>query len=281
MLHSLDAFGILKVSLSNIRIERLQDRVKPKVAFPHKHDFFQIMLVTAGSGLHQIDFIKHRVNSGQIFLMKPGQMHSWSLSKGVKGYIVEFNLQSLGTIKDGPRLVNDFLHSPDAYVFAEKADFQETTKLCMMMMQEFQKGRELHDLCLQGYLTAFLINVIRAYQHQLKPRKTLSIIEKFKDLIEKNFKQCHSVEFYANELKTSPKALSMQLTRSTGKSPSKMIQERILLEAKRYLAFSHLGISEIGYELGFDDANYFSRFFRQHEKKSPASFRKEALMKIK
>src|SRR5690606_6951449 len=88
ILHSIDSFGILKVSLSSIRIEKLEDRIVPKVPFPHKHDFFQVMILTAGSGWHQIDFKKYKINPAQIFMMKPGHMHSWELSKNVSGYIL-------------------------------------------------------------------------------------------------------------------------------------------------------------------------------------------------
>jgi AraC family transcriptional regulator, transcriptional activator of pobA len=106
-LHSIDSFGILKVSLSNIRIERLEDRIKPGVPFPHKHDFFQIMMITTGKGKHRIDFTEHDVKPLQTFIMKPGQMHSWNLQKGIKGLIVEFNRESLNVFKDSAKLLND------------------------------------------------------------------------------------------------------------------------------------------------------------------------------
>lgn len=273
--HSIDSFGILKVSLSSIRIEKLEDRIKPGVPFPHKHDFFQVMLVTSGKGFHQIDFEKHKVTAGQMFLMKPGQMHSWELGKTVKGYIVEFNTQSLNAFKESAALIEDFSLSPDAYTFSNKKNFNEIIELTKTMINEFERQREMHDLCLQGLLTSFLVQIIRSYQSNLKQHKTLSIIEKFKELLEKNFKHSHSVEFYAHELKVSPKALTMQFSRSLGKPPSQLIQDRLLLEAKRFLSFSQLSIADIGYELGFEDANYFSRFFRKHMKMTPARFRKD------
>ncbi len=275
--HSIDSFGILKVSLSHIRIEKLEERIKPRVAFPHRHDFFQVMLVISGTGWHQIDFKKHKVTPRQIFIMKPGQMHSWDLAKNVKGLIVEFSYQSLNSIKESLRLINNYTLSPDSYTFTNKNDFTEIMNLAQIMRAEFTNKRELHDLSLQSYLTAFLILTMRSYQPDLTQQKTISTIEAFKGLIDKNYRQKHTVEFYARELKTSPKALTMQLLRSIGKSPRQMIQERILLEAKRFLAFSDLNIAQIGYELGFEDANYFSRFFRQHEKKTPVQFRKDIL----
>lgn len=276
-LHPIDAFGILKVSLSHIRVEELKDRVNPKVPFPHRHDFFQIMLITKGEGNHQIDFVKHTIRPQQLFFMKPGQMHSWKMSSDSRGILIEFNTQSLNFLKDSTALIHNASFVPDVYVFQDKKQFQDLMDLGTLMRKEFLDGKDLYDLSLQGYLTALLVQIIRISQRQQGPQKSISQIETFKALIEKHFKEQHSVEFYAKALKVSPQALTMQLSRSLGRSPREMIQERILLEAKRYLAFSDLGISEIGFELGFNDANYFTRFFRLHEKKTPAAFRKELL----
>ena len=275
LLHSIDSFGILKVSLSSIRIEKLEDRIKPRVPFPHRHDFFQIILITAGSGQHQIDFNRHKVVSNQIFIMKPGQMHSWELSKGVKGYVVEFNHQSLNLSTANSELINQFSLSPDVHHFRLKHDFQMLIKLSEIMMTEFKAQREMHDLCLQGYLLSFVIQIIRSDERRVKQEKIITIIENFKQLLENNFKEAHTVGFYAQRLGVSSKALTMQLSRSIGKPPRVLIQERILLESKRYLAFSGLSIADIGYKLGFEDANYFTRFFRLHEKQTPAQFRKK------
>lgn len=263
-LHPIDAFGIEEVSLSGIRVEKLEDRIKPKVTFPHKHDFFQILLIEKGSGIHQIDFVTHKVSPGMIYMMKPGQMHTWKLARGVRGILVEFSHQAL-----------NFHHSPDV-VKTTKTEFADILILAKLMLKEFYLKREMNDLALQGELNAFLIMLIRLYQKQMRPEKSLSVIDKFKDMVESNYKEQHAVDFYAKKLGSSSKAFTMHLTRSLGKAPRSVIQERILLEAKRYLAFSELTVAEIGYELGFDDANYFTRFFRIHEKKSPAKFRKDA-----
>lgn len=269
-LHAIDAFGILKVSMSGIRIERLEVRIKPGVPFPHRHDFFQVLVVTAGTGWHQIDFKKHDVKAGDIFLMKPGQMHSWGLKKGIKGFIIEFNHQSL----NDRTLLEQFSYCQDVHTFKHKKKFQQFCNLIEVMRDEFQDQNENFDLCLRHYLMNFLIFLTR--EHGLIPeeKKTLSVIEKFKSLIEKHFKTSHNVEFYAKQLGISPKTLTMQLSRSIGKPPRFLIQERILLEAKRFLAFTPMSVADVGFELGFEDANYFTRFFRLHEKYTPAQFRK-------
>lgn len=279
--HSIEAFGILKVSMSGIRIERIQDRVVPAVPFPHKHDFYQLMLVTHGTGTHQIDFKKHKITSEQLFIMKPGQVHSWNLSKGIKGYIIEFTRESLQIEPFGKTdILNQLQFLPDRPTI-KNSSFQKTfLTIVEIMFDEFQNKADYHDVCLRNYLSGILVQLIReSSTFKIDHKKTVSSLEYFRQLVETHFRDQHRVEFYAKELNTSPRALTMQVSRAYGKPPRMLIQERFILEAKRYLAFSSLSISEIGYELGFQDANYFSRFFRLHEEMTPGEFRKR--LKIK
>lgn len=78
---------------------------------------------------------------------------------------------------------------------------------------------------------------------------------------------------YAALLFKSPKTISNTFKKISGKTPLQFIQERILLEAKRYLLYTEKDISEIGYELGFPDIQSFSRFFKKNQGVSPSTFR--------
>lgn len=274
-LHPIDSFGIKRVSLSSIRIERFENRVNPKVPFPHKHDFYQLILITAGSGSHQVDFTTYKIAKHQMFILKPGQVHSWKL-RNIKGYVVEFNRDSLqGLSHHAPDLIKQLDFTPDALIY-KSSEFEQLKTISILMMEEFMAEKELSDLSLRGYLMAFLVQILRNSPVS-KQMKNIESLERFRNLVEHNFKTEHRVEFYAKELGVTPKALTMQLSRLTGKSPRLLIQERFILEAKRYLAYSGLSVADIGYELGFEDANYFTRFFRLHTKTTPAQFRKEFL----
>lgn len=279
--HSIEAFGILKVSISGIRVERIQDRVIPAVPFPHKHDFYQLMLVTHGTGTHQIDFKKYKITNGQLFIMKPGQVHSWSLSKGIKGYIIEFTRESLKIETFGETdILNQLQFLPDRPIIKNNSFLKTFLTMMEIMFDEFQNKADYHDVCLRNYLSGILVQLIReSSTFKIEHKKTVSSLEYFRQLVESHFRDQHRVEFYAKELNTSPRALTMQVSRAYGKPPRMLIQERFILEAKRYLAFSSLSIAEIGYELGFQDANYFSRFFRLHEKITPGEFRKRLKLK--
>ena len=64
-----------------------------------------------------------------------------------------------------------------------------------------------------------------------------------------------------------------------GKTPKEIINERILLEAKRFLVYSHLTIKEIGQDLGFEDPAYFVRYFKKNTETTPVEFREKYLSK--
>jgi AraC family transcriptional activator of pobA len=260
-LHPIESFGIRQVSMSGIRVEPLEVRVTPSVPFPHRHDFWQIILITKGAGIHQIDFETYKVRPRQIFIIKPGQVHRWKMNANIKGMIVEFGR------------TGQLLNSPDEIILAEK-EFTTLQMLTSIMQNEASARGTDVDASLRSLLNSFLIQLERHTPRQ-DSKKSTSVIENFRMLVEKNFMKEHRVEFYAEKMGITSKALTMQVTRALGKSPRTVIQDRFMMEARRYLAFSNMSIAEIGYELGFEDANYFTRFFKSYEKLTPAAFRKK------
>ncbi|RZL44124.1 MAG: AraC family transcriptional regulator [Pedobacter sp.] len=97
---------------------------------------------------------------------------------------------------------------------------------------------------------------------------------KFKQLLETNFRHQHTVAEYANLLNISSKTLVNHTNDAVLRTPLAIINDRIILEAKRLLLHSSLNVNEIGFQLGFDDASYFVKFFKKQVKRSPTEFRK-------
>lgn len=101
----------------------------------------------------------------------------------------------------------------------------------------------------------------------------LDIVRKFSLLLEGSFKTEHSVKFYAGALNKSPKTLSNIFALLGQPAPSKIIQNRIILEAKRYLHYTDKTAKEIAYELGFESSAHFSRFFKMYTGTNISKFR--------
>ena len=131
---------------------------------------------------------------------------------------------------------------------------------------------------LQMMLKRYLILSTRLYkeQHQFSEiKKDNDIIREFNFLVEQNFKTKHTVIEYAELLNKSPKTISNIFSKINSKSPLKYIQERIMLEARRLLYYTDKPIKEIAYEIGYDDIQTFSRFFKTQEGVSPSEYKEK------
>ncbi len=106
-----------------------------------------------------------------------------------------------------------------------------------------------------------------------KSLKNETLILNFKKLVSKNFIKHKEISYYANELNISSKYLSQILLGYTGKTGKKLISEYIILESKSLLRQTNMSIKEISYQLGFQDASYFSKFFKKNEGNSPYKYR--------
>jgi AraC family transcriptional activator of pobA len=105
--------------------------------------------------------------------------------------------------------------------------------------------------------------------------KQVELIRKFNILVEQHFKEKHQVADYADLLFKSPKTLSNFFKKNNVNSPLKVINGRIVAEAKRLLLYSDKSAEEIAYELGYNEPSHFSKFFKTQAGVSPLAFRKQ------
>ena len=139
-------------------------------------------------------------------------------------------------------------------------------KLCVedMEIRDRMQGEMLRTL-----LKRLIIAVTRIAKKQTETGPGLmdekfDLVRKFNLLLEGHFRSQHEVRFYANALNKSPKTLSNHFALFNYPPPSKIIQQRIVQEAKRYLFYTDKTGKEIAYLLGFTSPAHFSRYFKQY-----------------
>lgn len=150
--------------------------------------------------------------------------------------------------------------------------------LWKMFSVEMVSKDDLQNDMLQMMLKRLLILCTRMYKEQTElttfDKKQLDIVREYNYLVEGNFKTKHQVADYAAMLNRSPKTLSNLFKIYNEKSPLQIIQDRTILEARRLLRYSDKSIKEIAYEIGYEDIQSFSRFFKKVEGVSPSDFKK-------
>lgn len=151
--------------------------------------------------------------------------------------------------------------------------------LWKMFSIEMATADNLQFEMLQMMLKRFIILCTRIYKSKhplLNAKKNgWDIIREFNFLVEIHFRKEHTVTAYASLLNKSPKTLSNYFLQEGNESPLHIIQERIMLEARRLLRYSDKPVKEIAYEIGYQDVQTFSRAFRQKEGISPSEFREQ------
>ncbi|SEM41151.1 AraC-type DNA-binding protein [Chitinophaga rupis] len=155
-------------------------------------------------------------------------------------------------------------------------DFELTWE---MFCSEMKKDELLQQDMLQAILKRMLILSVRILTqttdfHKLEKRQG-DIVREFYWLVERHFTREHEVAFYASKLNKSPKTLSNLFSVFSQRSPLNIIHDRILIHARRQINYSNRSIKEIAYELGYDDIQTFSRFFKSKEGMSPMQYREK------
>lgn len=148
-----------------------------------------------------------------------------------------------------------------------------------MFKEDLSIKDHLQGEMLRSLLKRLLIKSTRLAKEEL-PKTVISnaqmdTIRAYNVLVEKHFREFHNVKDYANLLFKSPKTLSNLFPKFNEKSPLMVINDRILLEAKRLLLYSKQTINEIALELGYKDPGHFSKFFKNHIGSSPSEYRKK------
>lgn len=100
------------------------------------------------------------------------------------------------------------------------------------------------------------------------------ILSRFRRLVEERFHQQLRVADYAALLGVTPDRLHALCTRVLQRSPSALIQQRVIQEAATRLETTTATIKQIAFALGFKDSAYFNRFFVRHTSQSPGAWRK-------
>lgn len=253
---------------------------------PHRHDFYQLIWLREGGGELECDLRRARFRADSLFFFAPGRMHSWRHEIATRGVMAGITPEYFNVDANHPGLLGRmaFLHDLAMPMLPlEGRDASDMDELFQRMLEEASRAEAGRDDIVRALIT---IVIAKARRHLLcrqsaVPEKSESaqenparpLAQRFRVALEQNFPRLLKVSDYAAMLQVSRSHLNEDLRRHTGRTASDHIHDRLLLEAKRLLVYSSFTVSEIAYQLQFQDPSYFGRFFRQRAGESPGAFR--------
>lgn len=156
-------------------------------------------------------------------------------------------------------------------------DAQSFEAVFTILQEEFETKDHIQGEMLRVMLKRLLIKSSRLIKEMREvtslPNSQLDTLRKFHILVDQHFKEKHMVADYAALLFKSPKTLSNVFKKAGYPTPLAIINNRIILEAKRLLMFSNKSAEQIAYELGYNEGAHFSKFFKSHSGLPPMEFR--------
>jgi len=248
-----------------------------------RSDYYKIYWIEDGSGKYDIDFKEFEIKGCGVFCVSPGQMFSVKTEQVKTAYQISFDKEFYCVEAHGKEiacngLIFNNIHRASGISVSE-IEAPSFRSLIDNIISELKNPGNAHRDMIETYLRMFLIHTLRLLDLQelqdgSETHQKNKMVQDFIALVDKHFRIKHSASDYAKELFISPKSLAKKLKALGYPTSTEMIQERILIEAKRSLKFTQESVKEIAFDLGFDDPAYFSRLFSKKEGMTPLAYRK-------
>ena len=244
----------------------------------HRHD-----------GLHQFQFLEHGSVRGTIdgqdfeaqapvmLMLAPGSVHGFTYTPDAVGHQVTLPTTTLRQLLGGSKLVDGELGT--SYVLPRLDDGGETecANLFAQVAREFrtQSPGRVHALLACATLLAvqFLRRRGEHFKRERGQGERDALVRRYLALVEQHYRAHEPLSFYAHALHVTPDHLSRTCRHVLRQSALQILHERLMLEARRLLAYSPMSVTKVAQLLGYEDAAYFSKFFSRAVGNTPSEYR--------
>lgn len=248
----------------------------------HRHDLcFQLHVIEQGRVDLRLDGVIYTETAPLLFWTPPGVPHAFRLDDSAQGHVLTLDRGFVRGLMDrDPSLPAAALGTPFclSLAAAERRDAaRKLGMLCRLIRAEVGASIPGERLAMEAYIGLVLRHLAlfgETGTAESPTRRTDHLLfRRFLDLTEQHFTHRWPVAQYADRLAMTETRLTDLCRRCADRPPKQIILDRLLLEARRLLAFSRQSVLEIAVALGFDDPSYFSRLFRERHGQTPSQFR--------
>lgn len=245
----------------------------------HRHEgLHQFQLLERGRATARLDNVPQFIEAPAVLMLAPGCVHAFDYEAGAAGQQITVPSARLAEALEGApglaaRLATTQVLQGDA--MAGEAD--RARQLFDALADEFAHHEPGRTEVLQAQLVVlaswFLRRVGPVPPDEARRAMRDTLVQRFRALLELHLRQHRPLVFYAERLGVTADHLSRVCRSVTGSSALELQHERMLIEARRLLAYTQAPVTAVAAELGFDDPAYFSRFFARRGGQSPLAYR--------
>ncbi len=250
----------------------------------HAHDFYSVILFTKGIGSIVINNDSYPVKPQTICIVAPNQMHSFEGLEDVEGIIFffcqDFYVEEFSFI----RLLNLFSYTSQTgtnvcnpCIGLSDNEFSPINAVIKSIQNEYELYTPSNNsaVIIRSHLNIMLLKLSELYETKSgKSNNNDSIIiHSLSHLIDSYFIQEQHLGFYTSAFNISESQLNDICNKHFNCGLKKILQNRLMQEARKLLLSSELSVSEIAYKLNFEDNSYFNKVFKNKTGLTPKRFR--------
>lgn len=255
----------------------------PEIPFSqHSHDFYELVIVDSGQGLHVIGEERVPITDGHTFLIRPGCRHGYSHISNLTLYNVLIGERALALhlheLKEINGFAELFLQETDTinHVKLNSRQLGEAVAIANAIRLESERQEHSYGAGALAYAKLLQLIVLICRVHSEHKGSTFVADQRLDEVIafmEENLDRPLSLKELADYAAMSTSTLNRQFKLSTGWSPVEFhIHRRVAYAAKLLLTTDH-SMEWISEQTGFSDSNYFARQFRTHMQMSPREYK--------
>ncbi|QEE50978.1 helix-turn-helix domain-containing protein [Flavobacterium alkalisoli] len=243
-------------------------------SIPHRHDYFEIILIESGKGHQYIDFKPYEMKSGQLYNVYPGQVHLMH-RHNAQGLLIQFRkdlFEFIQPLQHYNLYISNPVFNPDAKTFSHL--YSITQEISALLAQEDLPQLGIYKA--YSYLQIILISISEMQDKSI----TLGnhhLVSHFLSLLSQNIYSKRKVTDYCEMIKCSHEKLNNACKSALGKTTLELIHEELMLEIRRLFLLSPLSLKEIAFELNFDSQANFSIFIKNKTGLTPSELQTSIL----
>ncbi|MGL4631944.1 MAG: helix-turn-helix domain-containing protein [Leadbetterella sp.] len=250
---------------------------------------YMISMTLKGQGsVHHAGTEAFRVGDRSVFFTAPGQLQSWDVLPDWEGIYVIFSKEFFAV----NRIIMEEIRQSPFFDIDNRVSLTlmpDEAEMILDLFKKMQKESELQYTnrfeFVKSFIRLMIMYLNRYYEKRIqnnqKPNPQASgilTVREFQDLIEQNLKmdiKLRTIAEFADKLNIHPNHLNALSKEIVGKTASELLHDSTLLQAKSLILNSDFTMKEIAYQLGFEDPNYFFRFFKKHIGLTPGDFKQK------
>uniref|UniRef100_UPI00403FAC4A helix-turn-helix domain-containing protein n=1 Tax=unclassified Paenibacillus TaxID=185978 RepID=UPI00403FAC4A len=254
----------------------------------HNHvDFTELVIVLSGHATHVVNTEEFFIKKGNVFVINGDTHHAYKDPYDFRICNIMFSPEMLASAGPDLRKSNGFqalfvlepfyrnIHSFPSKLSLSISSLEYVESLISFMIEEYQSKQQGYQTMLISRLTEMVVYLSRQYDTQEKgiEGNNLMHLANAISFIEDHYLEPLSLEDIAGKSNISIRHLNRIFRSYYQMTPISYLQKLRLEKACHLLKNGNMSITEISYECGFNDSNYFTRQFKKTFGKSPKTYR--------